>query len=79
MHTKLTLRMEDAAVRKAKAEAHRRGKSVSVMVEEFFDAIREPPLASKPLPPITRSLIGVLKGASLDESDYRRHLREKHQ
>ena len=39
MNTKLTLRMDDELVRRAKAEGARRGKSVSQMVEEFVDSL----------------------------------------
>lgn len=78
MHAKLTLRLQDEAVKKAKSEARRRGKSVSAMVEEFFDALEKAAPEIRSLPPITRSLVGVLKNRSVSEEDYRRHLREKH-
>lgn len=79
MNTKLTLRMDETVVRKAKGEARRRGKSVSQMVSEFFDSLgprdHRPPM----LPPLTRSLVGVLKGRKVSEEDYIAHLRKKHQ
>lgn len=78
MHTKLTLRMDEALVRRAKAEASRRGKSVSQMVGEFVASLGSPKQDEQKLPPITASLVGVLKGHRVSESDYKRHLREKH-
>ena len=81
MNTKLTLRLEESLIRQAKAEAKRRGKSVSGMVAEYFDslgAVAEP-LASSSLPPITSSLAGIAKGSSLSIEDYKRHLRSKHE
>jgi hypothetical protein len=78
MSTKLTLRMEDGIVRKAKNEARRRGKSVSRMVAEYFDLLESRTEASDIVPPITESLIGIMKGRSLSPEDYRRHLREKY-
>ena len=78
MQTKLTLRMEEALVRRAKAEASRRGKSVSRMVGEFVASLGSPKRDEEKLPPITASLVGVLKGHSVSESDHKRHLREKH-
>ena len=39
MNVKLTLRLDDRRIRRAKAEARRRGKSVSQMVAEYFDAL----------------------------------------
>ena len=32
----------------------------------------------KTIPPITKSLIGIMAGSGLDESDYKRHLEEKY-
>ncbi len=78
MHTKLTLRMDEALVRRAKAEASRRGKSVSQMVGEFVASLGSRKRDEQKLPPITASLVGVLKGHRVSESDYKRHLREKH-
>ena len=78
MHTKLTLRMDDALVRSAKAEASRRGKSVSQIVGEFFDSLTSARRKSPTLPPITASLVGVLKGRGGSEADYKKHLRAKY-
>lgn len=77
MNTKLTLRMEEGLIRRAKSEARRRGKSVSRMVAEYFDLLGARPKASDSLPPVTASLVGILK-QPVSEDDYRRHLREKH-
>ena len=47
MNTKLTLRMDQNTVRKAKMEAKRRGKSVSRMVAEFIESIGMPQNSEK--------------------------------
>jgi len=79
MNTKLTLRMEEAVVRKAKMEAKRRGKSVSRMVAEFIESVGFKQVRSRnPLPPTTASLLGILKGQEVSEDDYKKHLREKY-
>jgi len=78
MNTKLTLRMDESQVRRAKEEAARRGKSVSQMVGEFVDSLSSSPRDEKELPPITASLVGVLKGHRVSESDHKQHLQEKH-
>lgn len=78
MNTKLTLRMDVGMVRTAKAEASRRGKSVSQIVGEFFDSLASGTRQAPELPPITTSLVGILKGKGVRESDYRKHLREKY-
>lgn len=78
MNTKLTLRMDEAIVRKAKIEAKRRGKSVSRMVAEFIEAIGSRPESEMLLPPTTASLLGILKGHKVSEDGYKEHLREKY-
>jgi Family of unknown function (DUF6364) len=78
MNTKLTLRMDEAIVRKAKIEAKRRGKSVSRMVAEFIESIGLEQTSEKELPPTTASLVGILKGKEISEEDYKTHLRDKY-
>lgn len=78
MQTKLTIRVEKTLIQRAKRYAARSGKSLSGLVADLFSRL-DVPGATPPLPPITRSLRGVLKGARLDIEDYRRHLEEKHQ
>ena len=78
MKTRLTLRIEGDLVIKAKREAHRRGKSVSRMVAEYFAALGEEVGSRDNLPPVTGSLYGLLRGKSISERDYRKHLREKY-
>jgi hypothetical protein len=78
MNTKLTLRMDETIVRKAKNEAKRRGKSVSRMVAEFIESIGLQQTSKKDLPPTTASLVGILKGKEISEEDYKIHLREKY-
>ncbi|MCX7016687.1 MAG: DUF6364 family protein [Candidatus Sumerlaeota bacterium] len=77
MNTKLTLRMEEALVIKAKNEAKRRGKSVSRIFAEFIDSLGQQPSRQGALSPITASLVGILKGRRVSEQAYKRHLREK--
>ena len=79
MNTKITLRMDETLIKKAKFEAGHRGKSVSQMVGEFFDYLGESNReADNDLPPVTASLLGALKGHSIDEATYKKHLREKY-
>ena len=82
MQTKLTLRLEQRLIRRAKAYARRTGKSVSALVADFFGRLDAP--AEGPPPeivaqsPAVQSLVGAFAGARLDEADYRAHLTEKH-
>jgi len=78
MHTKLTLRMDEERIRRAKEEASRRGKSVSQMVGEFVDSLSSHKGQADGLPPITASLVGVLRGHEISQEDHKAHLQEKH-
>ncbi len=70
---------EEELVRRAKVEARRRGKSVSQMTAEFIESLgRRNTHKTDALPPITASLLGVIKGRRLSVRDYKRHLRDKH-
>lgn len=89
MQTKLTLRLDDALIAKAKAHAASHGRSVSELVAEFFTALasrQTPAIASDnwmdALDPATRQLLGIAAptaGAPLPEvDDYYAHLARKH-
>ncbi len=80
MQTKLTLRLDDALVRRAKKYAAQTGTSVSQLVADYFAFMGrqvEKPQEDE-LSPTVRSLYGVLKDSGVDESDYYRHLEEKY-
>ena len=70
--------MSEVLVRRAKSEAKRRGKSVSQMMSEFIDSLGATRPDKQELPPVTASLLGLLKGQRSSEPDYKRHLREKY-
>jgi hypothetical protein len=78
MNTKLTLRMDDRLVGQAKMHAARRGKSVSQMFGEFVAALSTSKPVRVDLPPVTGSLLGIMKNQKLSETDYKDYLREKH-
>jgi len=77
MNTKLTLRMDEALIERAKLHSELSGKSLSRLVADFFSAM-DAPAASDGITPRVRSLVGALSPATLTEDDYRRHLEEKH-
>lgn len=79
MHTKLTLRLEDDLVRRAKAHARARGRSVSGLVADYFAQLDGTTDATGvALTPRVRALFGALASASVDEAAYREHLERKH-
>lgn len=82
MQTKLTLRLEQKLIRRAKSYAKRTGKSVSALVAECFTRLDSAPAEPRGVEgvrsPAVRSLVGVIAERGLDEGDYRRHLARKH-
>lgn len=82
MKKRLTLTIDEDCIRAAKEYAKREGKSVSQLLEEYFAKYGEPLklLRKEELPPLTRSLTGILKGADIkdDRAEYRKHLEEKY-
>jgi replicative DNA helicase len=79
MNTKLTLRLDQRLIRRAKTHARRTGKSVSQVVADYFTLLGAGPDKEDPeLTPIVRSLKGVLRGRSTDRAAYRKHMEEKY-
>jgi hypothetical protein len=79
MNTKLTLRLDDQLIRKAKEYSGRSGKSVSQLVADYFSLIEtDEEIPGTQITPRVRSLIGSLKGTGVTEEDYRRYLEEKY-
>ncbi len=80
MQTKLTLRMEEALVRRAKRYSARSGRSVSRLVSDYFALIDSGLDANAAeLTPRVQSLIGALAQRDVAEEDYKRHIEQKHQ
>jgi hypothetical protein len=75
---KLTLSVDAGVVAQAKEYAARRGTSVSRLVEEYLGLLAEAGTGNAELPPVTRRLAGVLKGARHGREDYRRHLERRY-
>jgi len=79
MPTKLTLRLDEELIQRAKSFAKKRGKSVSQIVAHYFASLdKKPREHSMDLTPIVRSLKGTLRGIDAQVEDYRRHLEERH-
>lgn len=79
MRTKLTLRIDEGLIARAKAYSKETGKSVSRMVADYLSLLPEASSReTECLTPIVRSLYGLLRGTAVDEQDYRRHLEEKY-
>ncbi len=79
MKSKLTLRLEEELIKRAKKYAQERGTSVSQIVAEYFALIEEDkPTQDSEMPPLTSSLCGILKDVDISKTDYKDHLEEKY-
>ena len=79
MQTKLTLRLEDELIRKAKRFSKKTGKSVSMIVADYFEKLDVPPPEEiEDITPKVAALRGILKKTGAGEKEYYRHLEEKH-
>ncbi|MDA8419423.1 MAG: DUF6364 family protein [Desulfobacteraceae bacterium] len=78
MLTKLTLRMDDNLIESAKEYSSQTGKSVSRIVADLFEIIKNEKIRrDNPLTPTVRSLRGILKDKQLDEKDYKKYIETK--
>jgi hypothetical protein len=79
MQTKLTLRLDDRLIQKAKKYARKSGRSLSRLVSDYFSLLDSPEeKAGSGSAPTVAKLRGFLSGAKLDHSDYEQHLEEKY-
>ncbi|MBN1959945.1 MAG: antitoxin [Deltaproteobacteria bacterium] len=79
MNVKLTLRLDESLINQAKKYARLRGKSISQLVADHFEAISQNVLDNeRQIGPITSQLRGCLKGVAIDEKDYKQYLERKH-
>jgi hypothetical protein len=81
METKLTLRMDEKLINRAKRYARKSGKSVSQLVADFFAILSSGEREegkSFDMTPKVKSLRGAFRGADLRINHYRRHLEDKY-
>jgi len=79
MQTKLTLRLDEELIREVKSIADRKGQSLSKMVANYFNSLRERPADTETtLTPIVKSLKGALRGVDFDPKDYHQYLEDKY-
>lgn len=81
MHSKLTLRIKEPIIKAAKKYSKAHGKSISQLVSDYLSLVthlEEIEIENQELPPITRSLQGILKGKKVTEQDYKKHLEDKY-
>ena len=71
--------MEDRLIESAKEHAAKTGKSVSRIVADLFEMIRNEKIKKDCLlTPAVRSLKGALKKTPVEEKEYKKYLEEKY-
>ena len=79
METKLTLRIDEKLIHRAKIIARKSGKSVSQLVADFFVLLdSKEAKKSFDMTPNVKALRGIFRGSGVSIDSYRRHLEEKH-
>ncbi len=78
MQTKLTLRLDEVLIRKAKRFSKKAGKSVSKIVADYFEKLDSPLSDEIEITPKIASLKGLLKESGARKEDYHGYLEEKH-
>ena len=79
MNTKLTLRVDDKLIERAKRYSKERGKSLSSFVSDLFAVMTggDGTLEFQMTPTVKR-LKGSLKGAEVSKEEYRSYLEKKY-
>lgn len=79
MQSKLTLRVDDAVIRKAKLLAQKRGTSVSRIFGDFISS-QTKELPNQDFPPLTSSMLGIIRKGEkpIKEDDYDKYREEKY-
>lgn len=83
MQSKLTLYLDEQLLEQATLYANEHGKTLSQIIADYLALLAASTAPSTEvndaLPPITRSLLGVLQQSDVDEHDYHEHLEKKYQ
>lgn len=79
METEITLQLDKKLVEKAKIISKLKGITISKLISDYLKMLDVHPLEKDlKLSPMVKSLKGSLKGANLDESDYKKFVEEKY-
>lgn len=70
MDTKLTIKLDDDVIARAKTYAKRRKTSLSKMIESYLDSVTKPESKGIEITPLVKSLSGVI--TLTDDYDYKK-------
>ena len=77
MQTRITLDLDGDLIHQIETYAREKNKSIAQIVTDYFqDIARQKKI--NPIPPVTQSLIGILKNHHINEDDYKQHLMDKY-
>jgi hypothetical protein len=60
MHTKLTIKLDDDVITRAKTYAKHRKTSLSKMIESYLDSVTKPETKGIEITPLVKSLSGMI-------------------
>lgn len=80
MQAKLTLRIENSLIKAAKEYSRIHNKSLSQLIANYFLSITQDEFKhnSQEMPPITRSLKGILRNKKVSKKDYLTYIEDKY-
>lgn len=81
MQTKLTLRVDSSLISAGKKYSKAHGKSLSKLFSDYLMLITSKQISEKSpmeMPPLTRSLKGILRNTKISEEDYQKYLQDKY-
>lgn len=80
MQTEVVITLDSDIIQQAQQYAQMHGKSFSQLIADYLTILqtKKEQEQEQELPPITRSLRGILRHAELDKQTYHRYLEEKY-
>ena len=81
METKLTLKLDDSVINRAKGYAKKRRTSLSKLVENYLESVVSPSKTDIKITPIVKSLLGVIDDVPPDfdyKEEHSKHLWKKY-
>jgi len=81
MQTKFILYLDEQLLKQATFYANDHGKTLTQIITDYLSLLAANPTqeaeSDAELPPITRSLVGILQQSDIDEDDYHKYLEKK--
>ena len=79
MESRLTLKLDEGVIQRAKHYAQEHNRSVSKLVEDYFRNLTLAKEESPTYSPLVEELSGIIKEEDLDQQDYASYLEAKYE